>query len=242
MRRSAAWLPLLLNELQAGLKRSLLLISLANSEELDKAGQFCLDLWPFIKDLPENIACVMESLPANMEAAKGLLSALADEEHVFRSLFVKQCLLSGLKDSDLIEPKVSEAANRLRMIMAKLCQSGDYADGMLAIVTAELAASAFARAITPFYEQYFKKHSNAFDAQQVSEGMDWLRLHAKPQTRNAFLLSRALAALKQSNGKEIPNSAMAVLESIFAVWRCETTRDLTSPVVAKQEEADLARA
>ncbi len=197
MGRLVAWLPALLKELNSGLNNSHLVTTLAEAHALEQARQFCLDLWPFIKELPENIACVRSSLPKDMEDGQRLLAELADEENIYRSLFIQQCLLAGIAEKDLIEPNINPIAENLKVLMSKLCRSDDYTDGFLAIITAELAATQFARTIVPFYEQYFQKHAAAFESQQtIDNGMAWLRLHAKPQTRNALLLNRGFGSAR----------------------------------------------
>jgi hypothetical protein len=241
MARFAAWLPILLDELEAALACSLLVGGLDEARALDQAREFCLDLWPFIKELPENIASVKESLPTSMQSAQRLLGELADDEHVYRSLFVKQCLLSGLTEQDLRKPPVSSAADRLRNLMGQFCQSKDYAQGMFAIVTAELAAAAFARAVSPFYEQYFQKHAASVPKEEVEVGMEWLRLDAKPQTRNALLLTRAVAALDQGHSTKLPETVQVVLQSIFELWRCPPCHALDTGNGARLESS-LARA
>jgi hypothetical protein len=218
MARAALWFPLLLRRLDTGLNHSRLIGSLQESKALIQAKEFCLDLWPFIRELPDNIAKVRDVLPQDMLPARSLLSQLADEESVYRSLFVKQCSLFGLTESDLETSRANSAANHLRYLMNAFCQSGDYHNGMLAIVTAELAAAAFSRRVAPLYEEYFRKHSSSYRPEQIEEGLEWLRLHANPQTRNAFLLHRALRALDQSQNQNIPYPAEIVLEAILCIW------------------------
>jgi pyrroloquinoline quinone (PQQ) biosynthesis protein C len=239
MARLAVWLPILLKRLDVGLTGSQFINSLDEVMALQQAQEFCLDLWPFIRELPQNIAFVKGRLPESMKAASRLLAELADEESVYQSLFVKQCLLAGLSLTDLEEPQISPAANELRALMKQICQSSDYVQGLLAIVTAELAATAFARRISPFYEEYFQKHSSHYSQEQVAEGMEWLRLHAKPQTGNALLLNRALAALDHADESHIPTTAQIVLSAILSLWRCPPTDALDTGLGARNRTSDL---
>lgn len=242
MGRLAAWLPLLMERLDVGLKQSQFVKGLKEPKGLELARAFCLDLWPFIRELPENIAAVRDVLPENMSAANRLLSELADEEYVYQSLFVKQCLLAGLTLNDLEHPQIGPAAGELSRLMREKCQSGDYCEGLLAIVTAELAATAFARRTTPFFEEYFRKHSSSYSPLQLDEGLEWLRLHAKPQTRNALLLNRAIAALDQTGNKYFPPTVQVVLESILTLWRCPALGVVETEPAARVETSGLARA
>ncbi|PWT96790.1 MAG: hypothetical protein C5B53_08940 [Candidatus Melainabacteria bacterium] len=227
MARATLWFPLLLKRLDTGLNQSRLIAGLQESNWMEQARQFCLDLWPFIRELPENIAKVRDALPEEMLPARSLLSQLADEESVYRSSFIKQCLLFGLTERDLEDPSTNSAANHLRYLMNAFCQSGDYHNGLLAIVTAELAAAAFARRVAPLYEEYFSKYSSSYRPEELEEGLEWLRLHANPQTRNAFLLHRAMRALDRIESEPIPYPIEEVLEAIFSLWRSssQTTND-----------------
>jgi hypothetical protein len=186
---------------------------------MEQAQEFCLDLWPFVRELPENIAKVRDILPQDMLSAHSLLSQLADEESVYRASFVRQCLLFGLTENSLEETGANPAAINLRYLMNAFCQSGDYPNGILAIVTAELAAAAFARRVAPLYEEYFCKNASSYRPGEIEEGLKWLRLHANPQTRNAFLLHRAVRALNRVESQPVPYPIEMVLEAVLALWR-----------------------
>jgi hypothetical protein len=243
MARLIVWLPLLLKRLDTGLSQSQILNSLKEATALDQAREFCLDLWPFIKDLPGNIALVKDALPEGDSAAHSLLTELVDEEYFYQSLFVKQCLLVGNSANDLEAPSTNPAAEELRRLMKELCCSADYADGVLAIITAELAATAVARKIAPFYEEYFRDKATSDTQKQVDEGMEWLRLHARPQTRNALLLNRAIATLEHANSGSIPYSVEIMLDAIFRLWRCPSQGVVDTDLGARRQQAsDLARA
>ena len=240
MARATLWFPLLLKHLDTGLNNSRLIGCLQESKGLAKAKDFCLDLWPFVRELPDNIAKVRDGLPQDMAPARSLLSQLADEESVYRSLFVKQCLLLGLTESDLEVSRDNSAANHLRYLMNAFCQSGDYHNGMLAIVTAELAAAAFARKVAPFYEEHFRKHSSSYRPEQIEEGLEWLRLHANPQTRNAFLLHRAVRALDRIESQPIPYPIEEVLEAILCLWSSSSQTADDTGFGTKAETTKLA--
>ncbi|HEY9788422.1 MAG TPA: hypothetical protein V6D17_23740 [Candidatus Obscuribacterales bacterium] len=231
MALKAGWMPTLLQQIDWGCATSRLisgiLTGVENDQALFRGRQLCINLWPFIKELPENIRLVRDALPESMEAAKKLLSQLADDERYYQKLYIKQCELSGLTEDDLNSADIDETAKPIRDVMRKYCRSGDYRDGILAVVTAELAATAFSRTALPVYERYFAENNDRFGKQKVEDGLEWLRIHAKPQTRNALWLIRMLSDItNQEDGVPVPVADM--LSALFSVWNCPKSDTIPS--------------
>jgi len=221
MARLPGWLPSLLKRIDWGCANSPLLTSLDDdSQALETGRAICLDLWPFINNLPANISLVRDSLPEDMHAARNLLGQLADDERYYQQLFLSQCRLAGLSDDDLANHIPSPATRELCSTLERYTRSGSYERGIYAILAAELAATAFARAAFPKYVDYFDRFADSYEAQTVKEGLNWLRLHAEPHTRHALWLKRMLADIPNAGRKEMPEPVEAFLNAVFRLWRC----------------------
>jgi len=219
-----AWMPLLLRQISWGCSHSPLLAVRDDNEEAIEAGRvICRELWPFIQQLPENISAVRSAAPESMEAAAKLLTELADDERIYQQLFIKQCHLAGLKTEELASSKVSASTQQLCDAMSAYCKSDDYYKGILAVITAELAATAFSRNALPLFEKYFAIHAGLYSHTDIEEGLAWLKLHTKPQTKHALWLKRMLGDLEAHSEQRLPEPVEAMLHSIFVFWHCPTT-------------------
>lgn len=222
MAKLAKWMPSLLDSIDLGCSTSFSLsqLKLENEELMTVGRAICLDLWPFIRALPENVASVRKAVPECMEAARKLLAQLADDERYYQKLYVRQCLLAGLSEQDLSSTELGVASKDLCNVMTIYCNNQNYRDGVYVIVTAELAAAACSRTILPVFEAYFEQHSTLYEAADVSAGLEWLKLHSKPQTRHALWLKRMLSDIAESDDENMPEAVETMLQAVFALWRC----------------------
>lgn len=219
MGQKGVWISDLLKELNERCEHSRLLARLSHDHLALESGRWiCQELWPFIKELPGNISAVRERLPAESSAARSLLGQLADDERHYQRLFVKQCELAGLTESELAEHSTSETMKTLCAALRRWSDSGNYVDGIYAIVTAELAATAFSRYALPHYERYFSAHAEDYPPGTIEEGLSWLRLHAKPHTRHALWLKRMIEDVRPADQSDVPEPVETVLKAVSAFW------------------------
>lgn len=231
MAQLPGWMPILLDRIQWGCSTSPWFVNLADEEKIQETGKsICLDLWPFIRDLPTNIAFVRDAVPDTHAAAKNLLSQLSDDERHYQKLFVQQCFMAGLSEQELGTVVPVGDAGDLCDTMRELCRESMYEDGVYAIVAAEFAATLYSRAALPSYEKYFSKHAGK-TKEEIEQGMEWLRLHAKTHTRHAIWMKRMLGDIENSSGDEIPAAAERLLNCILKLWKCPT-EDSKSPAGA----------
>ncbi len=231
MAQLPGWMPILLDRIQWGCSTSPWFVNLADESKIHDTGRsICLDLWPFIRDLPTNIAFVRDAVPEHMTAAKNLLGQLSDDERHYQRLFVQQCNFAGVTDEELgrVQPTVDSA--ELCDTMRRMCRESTYRDGVYAIVAAEFSATLYSRAALPGYEKYFER-SGAKTKEQMDEGLEWLRLHAKTHTRHAIWMKRMLGDIEDSCGDEIPYAAEMLLNDLLKLWKCPT-EDQKSPATS----------
>ncbi len=225
------WIGRLNQALGEGLANSQWLADV-QADQIGAGRQISRDLWPFIVKLPDNIKSVREKLPPALDSAKLFLSNLADDERNFQAQYIKQCQLAGLTMQDLMtsEAQPIKATAALVESMRSACMDRDVVCGVQAIVASELAATQFARSVKDAFEVYFDIHACQYDPERVAEGLAWVRLHAKPNTRHAIWMNRMLVGLESEAsgeaGPALPPTARQILEAIFALWRVNesTTR------------------
>lgn len=224
------WLPVLLEKLNWGCSTSPWFIDLADeSRVLERGRRIIFDLWPYIRELPLNIATVRSNLPERMMAAAQLLNKLGDDERHYQKLFLQQFDLAGVSKDELGAAKMNAATENFCLIMSTMCTKRSYAEGIHAIVAAELAATMYCRASLPSYENYFEKHSSEYEPGLIESGLEWIRLHAKTHTRHAILMKRMLNDLGDEPGQELPEAAEAILNGVLALWECPIqNQDLVS--------------
>jgi pyrroloquinoline quinone (PQQ) biosynthesis protein C len=220
MSKAIRWMPHLTTLLGWGSETSRFLHPFRDENALTMAHDMCLELWPLVEELPVNIAHVFNAVPDELEAAKKLFGDLADEERFYQRLFLNQCELFGIPLATLESHKPSEAAIHVKRVVGEYCQSDNWENAVLAITTAELACTAFCRVAVELYEEYFSKQGDRFSEQQVTDGMEWIRLHARPQTRNALLLLRTLSQLTSAGQIQLPEPSERVAKALLAVWQC----------------------
>lgn len=224
MAKLPTWLPQLLQSINQGLISSPWLADLENEHlVLVRGRQICLTLWPFIRSLPENIAQVRLRLPAGMESAKKLLDRLADDERQYQSLFIQQFALAGISHEAAALAPVPPATADLCLLMSSYCRDGTFAEGIYAIIAAELAATAYARQSYPIYSRYFFQVAReSYGKEEVESGLAWLHLHATTHTRHALWMNRMLLAISEnaSGYDKMPLPVIAVSNAVFRLWEC----------------------
>lgn len=224
-RNKRAWVTALFSRINESCQKSPLLARLERDNLAMETGRWtCLELWPFIRELPTNISAVREKLPFDSEAARNFLGQLADDERHYQGLFLKQCQLAGLSETALSEHAPSQPMLELCRALALYSQDSDYVKGVYAIVTAELCATAFCRYALPHYDRYFAAHADLYDPQAVEEGLAWLRLHASPQPRHAIWLKRMLEDVGPSLEHELPEPVASILDAVLAFWQSSGER------------------
>ena len=221
MSQLPGWMPELLSLLNQGCAESPMFTVADDAKVFQTGKDVCLGLWPFIRELPENIGAVRKKTPAHMEAAAKLFSQLADEERVYQQLYLKQCRLAGITDEQLDNVVPSEGAKLLSVVMHKHCFAESYVDGVLAIITAELGATAWARSAQPVFEGFFTKYSGSFAPEVVEEGLSWIRLHAKPNLKHAIWLRKMLGDIATTTGDGMPEPVIEVLRALYSVLQVE---------------------
>ncbi len=226
MSRKSGWMPTLIERITIGCKTSPFSGGIQDATVIPLGSEICLSLWPFIRELPRNIALVRDSLPENMDAGKKLFSQLADEELTYQQMYVKQCHLAGITDEQLKTDILNEASLHLCQVIRRWCESPNYKDGVLAVVTAELAATAYARQTLEIFEKYFlQDHADRYSKEEVEDGLEWLRHHSRPHTRHALWMRRMLDDIEVAPGDKLPPPAQTVLDALYRLWKCPTETD-----------------
>jgi pyrroloquinoline quinone (PQQ) biosynthesis protein C len=219
-------MPTLIERITIGCKTSPFSGGIQDATVIPLGSEICLSLWPFIRELPRNIALVRDSLPENMDAGKKLFNQLADEELTYQQMYVKQCHLAGITDEQLKTDILNEASLHLCQVIRRWCESPNYKDGVLAVVTAELAATAYARQTLEIFEKYFlQDHADQYSKEEVEDGLEWLRHHSRPHTRHALWMRRMLDDIEVAPGDKLPPAAQTVLDALYHLWKCPQETD-----------------
>src|SRR5690606_19398917 len=124
MAQLPGWMPILLDRIQWGCSTSPWFVNLADDNKISETGKaICLELWPFIRELPTNIAFVRDAVPEEMLAARNLLGQLSDDERHYQQLFVKQCYFAGCTEQELgmAEPTTA-GAGEICQVMREMCR------------------------------------------------------------------------------------------------------------------------
>jgi pyrroloquinoline quinone (PQQ) biosynthesis protein C len=223
MARLPGWMPILLDRIQWGCSTSPWFVNLADESKIDEMGKrICLELWPFIRELPTNIAFVRDAIPENVEnlqAARNLLGQLSDDERHYQELFLKQCYFAGLTEEELCSATPTVEAEELCEAMRRMCRDSDYVDGVHAIVAAEFAATLYSRSALPIYENHFQNRPD-HNKERTDVGLEWIRLHAKTHTRHAIWMTRMLGDIEDSSGNDVPRAADLLLNCLLKLWQC----------------------
>lgn len=235
-------LSMIARRLAEGLEASPFLSDTDNND-ISSSREICLAMWPFIRELPDNICAVRTKLSQlntklNLNTGLKLLDQLADEEREYQNLYLNQCTLAGISKEELAKPEWPAQSVYLHLteLMRSYCLQGSVQEGVLSVVTAELAATQFARQALSVYETYFSKNEKHYGKDTIENGLAWLRLHAKPNTRHAIWMRRMILAAFENeqivttdNFSSASNSLAAPVEEIlgclFSIWGVSTKTD-----------------
>lgn len=244
--QSRHWLMSMSGVMRDGLLKSGWLKDIEDNRGL--AGQkICFHLWPFIAKLPKNIQAVRDKFHSQDERAISFLQQLADEELYYQRLFLEQCKLVDLSPEELTEAttNVPAATQPLIACMESFCRSEHLATGVQAIITAEMAATLFAREVLPPYEIFFREKEKYLGKAQVDEGLKWLQLHANYNSKHALWMMRLLKIVESQEDKweqaeaspppnRLPQVVHEVCQAVFTLWQVPNLKDLPS-VLAGQK-------
>lgn len=214
-------------------------LSDADNNDISSSREICLAMWPFIRELPDNISAVRKKLSQlntelNLNTGLKLLDQLADEEREYQNLYLKQCALAGISKKELAEPQWPAQSVYLRLTesMRGYCLNGTVQEGVLSVIAAELAATQFARQALSVYETYFFKKEKHYGRESIENGLSWLRLHAQPNTRHAIWMRRMLLAafeneqiVTSSSSNSLAAPVEEILGCLFSIWGVTTKTD-----------------
>lgn len=224
------WLLSIKTELEQALANSQIVRCLKDEDQALIAGrQFSLDLWPFINELPDNVKHVRNALSSEKQFSQAYLGSVADEEKIYRNMFLEQCYLAGLSNADMENGMPSKQAAKLASVVRHACFELSAMEGLLAIIAAEISASCFSRVVYPIFEIYFAKRTDEFDARNVEKGLAWLKLHAYTDSVQTKLFLRMLKEIDLQYCKNMPAVVQDVLDAVKHLWQCVEGIDLNSP-------------
>lgn len=224
-----AWIA---SELGESLSHSCLMDTVTTSD-ITTSRALCLSMWPFVRSLPDNISVVKDKLAlltkdGSNDGGLNLLTQLADDERHYQKLYLRQFILAGMTDQEIEELaarpdeecSIEEVLN-LKRRMHYYCHQGTTEEGVLAIITAELVATQFARIALKAFETYFHARIDKYGKETIDEGLAWLTLHAKPNTRHAIWMKRMLITVekKESQSNNRPECVKDLLACLAAIWK-----------------------
>lgn len=203
MPRTIGWLGDLIERLNVGCANSSFLEGMGREANfLSTVKRLSLILWPFMSTLPANVRQVSDRLPDEMAWAKKFFNQLKDEHGYYQNLWIIQSELLGASYEELIDFEPDAQMLELVRLISEYCSKDDFEEGILAIVTAELAATVFSRHALPLVERFYINNPPTNTKVSVEEGLAWLRLHAKPHPRHALWMKRTVESLAGSGEEE----------------------------------------
>lgn len=198
MPRTIGWLGDLIERLNVGCANSPFLEGIGREADFEvTAKRLSLILWPFMSTLPANVRRVSTMLPDDMDWAKKFFNQLKDEHGFYQNLWIKQSELLGASYEELIDFEPDVHMQHLVFLISDYCSKDDFKQGILAIVTAELAATIFSRHALPHVERFYSNNPPVRSAVSLEEGLSWLRLHAKPHPRHALWMKRTIESIAE---------------------------------------------
>ncbi|MCW5822876.1 MAG: hypothetical protein KIT34_08725 [Cyanobacteria bacterium TGS_CYA1] len=220
------WFATLLNLLETGCAKSPILEDLARPELTVAVSQnICLWSWPLISVIPENVEKVRKLLPESMVYTAKFFDQVADKDKHFQTLNLKQCRFFGFDQEQLSSWDPDVKTSKLRNIFEAQCRSNDLKEGILAILTIELAATFFGRYSYQIVEKYFAdpNHNSIdgrrFTEQELIEGLAWARYHAKPNARQALWIKGLSEELELDPPNKLPPSVIQLVDAIYQWWQ-----------------------
>lgn len=220
------WFTTLLNLLETGCAKSPILADLALPERtVPVSKEICLWSWPLISVIPENVAKVRKLLPDSMIYTAKFFDQVADKDKHFQTLNLNQCRFFGFTEEQLVAWQPNFVTAKLRRVFESQCSSQDLQEGILAILTIELAATFFGRYSYQIVEKYFadSNHNSIdgrlFTAQELKEGLAWARYHAKPNARQALWIKGLTKELALDPPNKLPPSVIQLVDAIYQWWQ-----------------------
>lgn len=243
MARSSGWLPQAIHRLRWGCENSPFIKRLSDDTDILTTGkELCLILWPFVYSLPGNVGLVLDKLPDHLVDARKLFEQLRDPELHYRALYRKQCLMTGISEVVLDSTTPDADTDNLCRLMKQYCQSDDYREGVLAVVTAELAATIYARYSYEIFSAVYGERPPLNSSVTSEEGLEWLKLHAKPHTRHAMWMKRTIdqieadTKIENSNTpKSLPEPVEKITDAVLRFLRSDIPSEGTSEAASKSE-------
>ncbi len=226
------WFATLLNLLEAGCVKSPILADLASPERTVGVSQeICLRSWPLISVVPQNVAKVRKLLPEDFVYTTKFFEQVADKDNYFQSMNLNQCRFFGFTHEQLNEWVPDPTTALLQEIFNAQCQSKKLQEGILAILTIELAATFFGRYSYQIVDKYFSdpNHNNIdgriFSQQELIEGLAWARYHAKPNARQALWIKGLSEELKVDPPNKLPVGVVQLVDAIYQWWQSPLSVD-----------------
>lgn len=226
------WFATLLNLLETGCAKSPILAYLALPEQTVAVSQeICQWSWPLISIVPENVVKIRKLLPEEMVYTAKFFDQVADKDNHFQTMNLNQCQFFGFTEAQLNEWVPDERTAMLQKLFQSQCQSKDLQEGILAILTIELAATFFGRYSYQIVDKYFSNPDHnridgrIFSQQELIDGLAWARYHAKPNARQALWIKGLSEELKIDPPNKLPASVIQLVDAIYQWWQSPLSVD-----------------
>jgi hypothetical protein len=226
------WFATLLNLLETGCAKSPILAYLALPEQTVQVSQeICQWSWPLISIVPENVVKIRKLLPEEMVYTAKFFDQVADKDNHFQTMNLNQCQFFGFTEAQFNEWVPDERTATLQKLFQSQCQSNDLQEGILAILTIELAATFFGRYSYQIVDKYFSNPDHnridgrIFSQQELIDGLAWARYHAKPNARQALWIKGLSEELKIDPPNKLPASVIQLVDAIYQWWQSPLSVD-----------------
>ncbi len=193
--------------------------------------EICLWSWPLISVVPQNVAKVRKLLPEEMTYTPKFLDQVADKDNFFQSMNLNQCRFFGFTQEQLNEWVPDPTTAMLQEMFNAQCHSKNLQEGILAILTIELAATFFGRFSYQIVDKYFsdpnhnKIDGRIFSQQELIEGLAWARYHAKPNARQALWIKGLSEELNIDPPNKLPAGVVQLVDAIYQWWQSPLSVD-----------------
>ncbi len=220
------WFATLLNLLETGCAKSPILADLKSPERTVAVSQeICQWSWPLISIVPENVVKIRKLLPEEMVYTAKFFDQVADKDNHFQTMNLNQCRFFGFSEDELNAWIPDPRTAALQKLFQVQCQSNDLQEGILAILTIELAATFFGRYSYQIVDKYFSDPDHnridgrIFSQQELIDGLAWARYHAKPNARQALWIKGLSEELKIDPPNKLPASVIQLVDAIYQWWQ-----------------------